>query len=87
MSYLMLPPLNLDLAHRTADLLRIPHLVCRKRSCRRAGFCKWAGERTKQPYCLRNLDINQLGLFMQRYEELQAAGTRPASAGSPSEAP
>jgi hypothetical protein len=87
MSYLLLPPLSLNLARRTADLLRIPHLVCRKRSCRRAGFCRWAGRETNLPYCLRNLDMNQLGLFMLRYEELSAAGTRPASAGSPPEAP
>jgi hypothetical protein len=76
------PPIIRDLARKTADELRLPQLICRRRSCRRKGFCGWVFLKTDLPCCFRNLDEQQQLFFLAHYEDVCRAGTSPASAGS-----
>ena len=39
----------------TAEMLALPHLVCRRRDCRRRNACHWHFSGNGEPCCLRNL--------------------------------
>jgi hypothetical protein len=44
-----------ELMARTAEMLDLPRLVCRRRSCRRAGRCGWHFPKSGEPCCLADL--------------------------------
>ncbi|MCF3639872.1 hypothetical protein LXM94_07810 [Rhizobium sp. TRM95111] len=46
---------SLLLMRRTAEVLDLPHTVCRRRSCRRANRCRWSFRETGMPCCRANL--------------------------------
>ncbi|RWX75563.1 hypothetical protein EPK99_17850 [Neorhizobium lilium] len=78
-----LMPLNPHLACRVADHMGLPYRVCRRRFCRRRGFCSRVLVKDGIPACCLNLDDKELALFLVRYEDFLKKGISPASAGSP----
>ncbi|AYD01031.1 hypothetical protein [Neorhizobium sp. NCHU2750] len=63
-----LPPFDSMLAVHAAEALGLPHMVCGRRSCRRAGRCGWVFNGSKEPCCLANLDREQRALFDRVYK-------------------
>jgi hypothetical protein len=62
-------PVYTDLMARTAEMLALPHLVCRRRDCRRRNSCYWHFSESGEPCCLRNLTVGQRRLFDELYEQ------------------
>ena len=75
------PPIKTHIAARTAEMLGLPQLVCRRRDCRRNHCCRWNFPSTGEPCCLRNLTVEQRRLFDVVYHDANAAshflGTDP----------
>ncbi|KGD94431.1 hypothetical protein [Rhizobium sp. YS-1r] len=67
------PPIKTWLAARTAEMLALPHMACRRRDCRRRNTCYWHFKSNKEPCCLRNLTAEQRKLFDVVYEEARFA--------------
>ncbi len=61
------------LASRTAEMLALPHMVCRRRGCRRRNACWWHFKANGEPCCLRNLTAEQRRLFDQVYDMARVA--------------
>src|SRR5690606_16276866 len=59
------PPTETQLMARTAEMLALPEMVCRRRDCRRVRRCGWIFPKTREPCCLANLDAEQRRLFDQ----------------------
>ncbi|MFB9952671.1 hypothetical protein ACFFP0_27815 [Rhizobium puerariae] len=66
-------PIETWLAARTAEMLALPHMVCRVRDCRRRNSCHWHFKSNNEPCCLRNLTAEQRKLFDAVYEEARSA--------------
>lgn len=62
-------PVHTRLMTRTAEMLALPHLACRRRDCRRRNACHWHFKASGEPCCLRNLDPEQRRLFDELYEQ------------------
>ncbi|MCF6370795.1 hypothetical protein [Rhizobium halophilum] len=75
------PAYDAQLAARTAEALALPHLVCRRRACRRKNRCLWCFRSTGERCCMRNLTAEQRRIFDTVYHEANAAwhflGTDP----------
>jgi hypothetical protein len=69
------PARRLTIAKRVAEMLALPHRVCRHRTCRRAHLCRYYFAHSGQPACLNNLDTAQRAIF----EELRADTEHVAS--------
>jgi hypothetical protein len=67
------PPINTNLATRTAEAMALPLMVCRHRDCRRGQRCRWYFKATGEPCCLRNLDAGQRAIFDRLYEDARFA--------------
>ncbi|URK87567.1 hypothetical protein LP421_06195 [Rhizobium sp. RCAM05350] len=52
-------PVQTRLMVHTAEMLALPHLVCRRRDCRRRNACHWHFSGNGEPCCLRNLTAAQ----------------------------
>ena len=63
--------LDAALLARTAEMLALPELACRRRDCRRRRRCTWIFRDTRQPCCLANLDAAQRALFDQLAETVR----------------
>ena len=61
-------PVDTSLMARTAEMLALPHLACRRRECRRKNRCSWYFSQSGEPCCLRNLTAGQRRLFDELYE-------------------
>ncbi|WP_455271350.1 hypothetical protein [Rhizobium herbae] len=55
----------------TAEMLALPHLVCRRRDCRRRNACHWHFSGNGEPCCLRNLTAAQRQIFNEFYQQAQ----------------
>ncbi|MGK9055133.1 hypothetical protein [Neorhizobium petrolearium] len=66
-------PMDTGLAARTAEILAVPHMVCRRRDCRRRNACRWHFKSNREPCCLRNLTAEQRQVFDAVYEEARFA--------------
>lgn len=62
-------PVYTKLMARTAEMLALPHLTCRRRGCRRKNSCYWHFPGSGEPCCLRNLTAGQRRLFDELYEQ------------------
>lgn len=69
------PEDRLTIARRVAEMLALPHMVCRRRRCRRNGRCWYHFAASKEPCCLNNLNASQYAIF----EELRADTEHVAS--------
>ena len=67
------PPMDVALASRTAELLALPQMVCRRRDCRRRNKCFWRFTAIREPCCLRNLTPEQRRVFDAVYLEARGA--------------
>ncbi|KAA9387065.1 hypothetical protein [Neorhizobium galegae] len=67
------PPIETYLAARTAEMLALPHMACRRRSCRRRNACYWHFKSNNEPCCLQNLDAAQRQVFDAVYDEARGA--------------
>ncbi|MGK6313822.1 hypothetical protein [Neorhizobium sp. DT-125] len=67
------PPIKTYLAARTAEMLALPHMVCRRRDCRRRNSCYWHFKSSNEPCCLLNLTAEQRKLFDTVYERARFA--------------
>lgn len=47
---------------RVLELLAVPQMLCRRRSCRRKGRCSWHFRSTGERCCMRNLNAEQRAL-------------------------
>ncbi|WP_105382138.1 hypothetical protein [Neorhizobium alkalisoli] len=56
------------LAARTAEMLALPHMVCRQRDCRRRNSCHWHFKSDNEPCCLQNLSAEQREVFDAIYD-------------------
>ncbi|MBP2559113.1 hypothetical protein J2857_001864 [Neorhizobium galegae] len=63
------PPIETYLAARTAEMLALPYLACRRRDCRRLQTCYWRFNATGEPCCLQNLDAGQRRVFDELYDQ------------------
>ncbi|HEX5935283.1 MAG TPA: hypothetical protein VFY63_14060 [Pseudorhizobium sp.] len=57
------PAIDTRLAARTAEALALPHLVCRRRGCRRKNRCLWCFRSTGERCCMQNLTAEQRRIF------------------------
>ena len=75
------PAIKSLLAARTAEALPLPHLVCRRRQCRRKNRCLWSFRSTGERCCMRNLTAEQRRIFDVVYHDANQAqyllGTHP----------
>ena len=73
--------INTRLATRTAEMLALPHQVCRRRDCRRNNACSWHRNANGEPCCLINLTAEQRAIFDDVYRAARFAqgflGTNP----------
>ena len=56
---------------RTAEMLAMPQLACRRRDCRRKNGCRWHFTNSGEPCCLRNLTAAQRRIFDEFYQQTQ----------------
>ncbi|OHV76669.1 hypothetical protein [Rhizobium sp. LCM 4573] len=80
-------PVNSRLMSRCAEMLALPHKVCRRRDCRRRNACYWHFRKSGEPCCLRNLTGPQRAAFDALYAEVLAVVQRYQSAQLPDFAP
>lgn len=59
------PPTDTPLMSRTAEMLALPAMACRRRDCRRNGQCSWHFTETGEPCCLAEPDAGQRRLYDQ----------------------
>jgi hypothetical protein len=73
--------IDTKLASRTAEMLALPHQVCRRRCCRRNNACSWHRNANGEPCCLINLTAEQRAIFDEAYRAARFAqnffGTNP----------
>ena len=62
-------PVNTRLMSRCAEMLALPHAVCRRRQCHRKNACYWHFRKSGEPCCLRNLTGQQRAAFDALYAE------------------
>ena len=67
------PAIKRHLAALTAEALGLPHLICRRRDCRRNNRCRWHFRSTDEPCCLRNLTADQRRNFNDAYLDANEA--------------
>ncbi|MDX3925320.1 MAG: hypothetical protein QHC90_05845 [Shinella sp.] len=65
-------PVNTELMARCADMLAMPQLACRRRSCKRGKKCGWRFPASGEPCCLANFDGAQRAAFDALYAEALA---------------
>jgi hypothetical protein len=53
----------------TADMLAMPHRVCRQRGCRRRKACSWDCTASGEPPCLRNWKVGERRAFDELYAD------------------
>ncbi|MDR6818934.1 hypothetical protein J2X76_004116 [Neorhizobium sp. 2083] len=63
------PPLETYLAARTAEMLALPQMACRRRDCRRRNECYWHFNANGEPCCLNNLNAGQRRAFDELYDQ------------------
>ena len=61
------------LAARTAEMLALPHAICRRRDCRRRNSCYWHFRSNNEPCCLQNLCAEQREVFDAIYNRAHFA--------------
>ncbi len=62
-------PVHTRLMARTAEMLAMPHLACRRRDCRRKNTCFWHFKNSGEPCCLHNLTAAQREIFDEFYRQ------------------
>ncbi len=62
-------PVHTRLMARTAEMLAMPHLACRRRDCRRKNTCFWHFKNSGEPCCLHNLTAAQREVFDEFYRQ------------------
>ena len=65
------PEDRLTIARRVAEMLALPHMICRRRRCRRNGRCWYHFAASKEPCCLNNLNASQYAIFEELRESSQ----------------
>ncbi len=66
-------PIDTWLAARTAEMLALPHMVCRQRDCRRRNSCYYHFKANNEPCCLLNLTAQQREVFDAVYDQARFA--------------
>ena len=75
-------PVDTRLMSRCAEMLALPHAVCRRRQCHRRNTCYWHFN-SGEPCCLSNLTGPQRATFDALYSELLAVIRRYQSGHAP----